>query len=228
MGLECEYRLPPKSIFPDDMPRFPNLWLHIQQTLAADYPDAVRLVIDGLAEACGFADDFIRYSVEAADEKARVQGLQPYSGFEAAEYNHDHDLHIRYYYSELRRRGLEEVVLQRNGRPFPCYRLAASIHYEVAQKHLHHPYIDPCPICGRTGEYHLPGDPCEVVHDPLGLELVLYGTVRGKIAMSSRGDAFRSLQTLSKRYDLTVHDAQSERKDVNTLRIGCVIVEEKT
>ncbi len=227
MSLECDYQLPPRSIFPGDLPRFPNLWFYVHRELSACYDRAVRLVIDGLAKACGLVDDFSRYSAEAADEKGRVQGLQPYDGFEAVEYNHDHDLHIRYYYSELRRRGVEEAVLEIDGAPCPCYRLAASIHYEVAQKHPHHPYVDPCPICGRTGDYHIPGDPCEVVHDPLGLELILHGAVRGQIARDVQGEAFRPVRCLDARYRITVRDARAERADVNTAHLGCVLLQKK-
>ena len=38
-----------------------------------------------------------------------------------------------------------------------------------------------CPVCGRTGEYQdLKGNLVEMVHDPLGLELLLNGTIRNQ------------------------------------------------
>ena len=225
MGLEHEYGMPPKSTFPNDMPRFANLWVYVSRELADTYGSAVRLIINTLADTCGLIDDFTRYSAEAADAKARVQNLMPYTGFEAPEFNHDHDLHIRYYYSELQRRGLAEHTLAHNSAALPVYQIAASIHFEVAQKHPYHPYIDPCPICGRTGEYHIPGDQCQVVHDPLGLELLLNGTVRGTPAHNTGGKPFVPITILKNRYKLTCRMADAEREDANTLRIGCVVVE---
>jgi len=207
------------------MPRFPNLWFHVAADLASSYLEAVRLVIDGLAETCSLVDDFEHYSREAADEKARVRGLLPYSGFEATEYNHDHDLHIRYYYSELGHREMAQVELHWHGGLVTFYRLAASVHFEVAQDHPHHPYIHPCPVCGCTAEYHVSGDPCERVHDPLGLELLLDGAIRGRKVLGQSGKPVCTVRDLADRYAISCEVADARRGDVNTARVGCAVIE---
>src|SRR2546428_4368734 len=58
------------------------------------------------------------------------------------------------------------------------YRFAASVHYEVGHANPNHADVEVCPICGRTGEYAgVAGNLVERVHDPLGLELLLCGTI---------------------------------------------------
>jgi hypothetical protein len=63
--------------------------------------------------------------------------------------------------------------------------VAASVHYEVATGDPLHPYVDSCPACGITGDYAMRIDPasqdyCLKIHDPLGLEFLLHGTIRGE------------------------------------------------
>ena len=42
--------------------------------------------------------------------------------------------------------------------------------------------VEICPICGRTGDYEgLRGNLVELVHDPLGLELLMNGTIRNQV-----------------------------------------------
>jgi phosphoribosyl 1,2-cyclic phosphate phosphodiesterase len=60
-------------------------------------------------------------------------------------------------------------------------------HFEVSTEEPTHPYVDACPVCGLTGEYAFVIDPrsqdyCLKVHDPLGVELLLHGTIRGTAA----------------------------------------------
>ena len=56
------------------------------------------------------------------------------------------------------------------------YRFAASAHYEVEHYNPNHADVESCPICGRTGAYRqLTGNLVEMVHDPLGLELLTTG-----------------------------------------------------
>lgn len=217
MKLEERYQLPPKQSFPLSAPRYPNLWFLIDQNLAYDYPAAVSFLVGLIERSSGLIDDFERGNPEGSDDRGRVQGLQPYDGFEAPEFNHDHDLHIRYYYSTLEAARMHEIETE--GCIF--YRIATSIHFEVAQKHRYHPYIDPCPICGVTGDYDIPGDRCEKVHDPLGLDLALFGTVRGAVATNVRGEPFRPLNAIDD-YDLSIEVARPTRSDINTLRMGCV------
>ena len=58
--------------------------------------------------------------------------------------------------------------------------MAVSAHYEVEHTNPNHADVEICPICGRTGNYAgLSGNLVELVHDPLGLELMTHGTIRG-------------------------------------------------
>jgi hypothetical protein len=60
--------------------------------------------------------------------------------------------------------------------------LAASAHSEVEHTNPNHADVEICPICGRTGEYEgLRGNLVELVHDPLGLELLMDGTIRNQV-----------------------------------------------
>ena len=47
-GADLDPQLPPKSAFPPDMPRYPNLWFYIDARLAPSYAAAVKLVTDHL------------------------------------------------------------------------------------------------------------------------------------------------------------------------------------
>lgn len=212
--LEVEADLPPKSLFSPDMPRYPNLWFDIPVREGESDEAAAGRLVSTLRETCALIDDFVTSNPEGSDDKARVQGLQPVSGFGRLEDDHDHDLHIRYYFSSLLSAGA-----RMDAGEGPVVRLAASIHYEVAQKHPGHPYIDDCPVCGVTGEYAIPGDQCEKVHDPLGLELVLFGTVRGEPVALPSGSPFRPVSAIER----TVVDvSEPGRSDINTLRIAHV------
>ena len=56
------------------------------------------------------------------------------------------------------------------------------MHYEVEHFNPSHADVESCPICGRTGEYAaLEGNMVEQAHDPLGLELLLTGKIRGEV-----------------------------------------------
>ncbi|MCX7029571.1 MAG: hypothetical protein NTU62_05560, partial [Spirochaetes bacterium] len=64
-----------------------------------------------------------------------------------------------------------------------------------------HPYVDDCPVCGLTGAYAFAidrrgQDYCLRVHDPLGLELLLHGTVRGVAATWPDGRPVAALSRL--------------------------------
>jgi hypothetical protein len=61
--------------------------------------------------------------------------------------------------------------------------------------------VDACPVCGLTGDYAFSIDPssqdyCLKVHDPLGVELLLYGTIRGAAATWADGRPAAALSRL--------------------------------
>ena len=82
-----------------------------------------------------------------------------------------------------------------------------------------------CPICGRTGDYaSLKGSLVELVHDPLGLELLLKGTIRGQVV---RFEGFEprpvgSVALLPWPVQQFVFPGLAN--DRNTLRIGVVVI----
>ncbi len=106
------------------------------------------------------------------------------------------------------------------------YRFAASAHYEVEHYNPNHADVESCPICGRTGAYRdLTGNLVELVHDPLGLELVTTGTIRGEVVRfdDQAQDPVGSVTGLEK---LTVesHIFDGLTADRNTLKIGVVVI----
>src|SRR5262245_66121633 len=95
---------------------------------------------------------------------------------------HSHAFHMRYYYSALARQKLDQVRLKTLNGERLFYRVAASAHYEVEHTNPNHADVEICPICGRTGEYEaLRGNLVELVHDPLGVELLMNGTIRNQV-----------------------------------------------
>ncbi len=84
-----------------------------------------------------------------------------------------------------------------------------------------------CPVCGRTGEYqHLTGNLVELVHDPLGLELLLSGTIRGEVVRFEENGQREvgGISSLHSRFKIDHHLYEAHRADQNTLRIGIVAV----
>src|SRR6202008_1861006 len=77
--------------------------------------------------------------------------------------------------------GLERLSLATTSGTRSFYRVAASAHYEVEHTNPNHADVESCPYCGRTGAYaQFSGNLVEKVHDPLGLELLFDGTIRGE------------------------------------------------
>ncbi len=65
-----------------------------------------------------------------------------------------------------------------------------------------HPYADDCPLCGITGQYDVPidresQDYCVKIHDPLGLELLLHGRIRGNRVSWEEGREVISVSDLA-------------------------------
>jgi hypothetical protein len=104
--------------------------------------------------------------------------------------------------------------------------VAASAHYEVEHTNPNHADVEICPICGRTGEYaELRGNLVELVHDPLGLELLMTGTIRNQpVRFEDDGRAVAGLTSLGDRLSMQQHVFPAQRGDRNTLRIGVVVL----
>jgi hypothetical protein len=193
--------LPPREIFPADMPRYPNVWFFIPTALAlrGEYFYALRLLDRLLDERLELRDSFsddvrnpgLRRLIgdpgEGSDYQARIGPLARWAAAGAEASAHAHQLHARFYVSPLVRAGLTRASLAMAGSTRECFRIPASVHVEVATEEPSHPYVDACPMCGLTGAYAFAIDPrsqdyCLRVHDPLGVELLLHGTIRGAAA----------------------------------------------
>jgi hypothetical protein len=217
--------LPPRAVF--EPPQYPNVWLHVHERLASSQKDAVAWLTGWLAEHVGLVDDFGRYKPpEASDGQARLAHLQPWTPPAGTDpdLGHAHDLHIRYYHVALRQRGEDRVELAAFGTRGGYYRLAASVHYEVEDEHPRHPYIDECDLCGRTGAYAETADLFSDVHEPLGLELLLSGTVRGQPVSRPDGRPVVPLTALRPRHALEVHRLAPTRPDQNVAALAVVAI----
>ena len=167
------------------MPRYPNVWFYVDASLASSYRAAVDLVTRHVRERMRAREFFGPFdNPEGCDFEIRLEHLQPWEPREPRELRpltHAHAFHMRYYFSALEAHRLQQVVVPTASGPRPFYRVAASAHYEVEHANPHHADVEMCPICGRTGEYKdRRGSLVEEVHDPLGLELLLKGAIRGE------------------------------------------------
>ena len=208
--------LPPRDIFPGEMPRYPNVWFFVPTTLAlrGEYQYALRLLDRFLDECLELRDSFhddvrnpnLRRLIgdpgEGSDYQARIGPLARWPGAEGAP-AHDHQLHARFYVSPLARAGLTRATFSMAGGIRECFCIPASVHFEVATEEPTHPYVDACPVCGLTGEYAFEIDPrsqdyCLKVHDPLGVEFLLHGTVRGVAQTWPDGRPAASLASLGR------------------------------
>jgi hypothetical protein len=105
--------------------------------------------------------------------------------------------------------------------------LAASAHYEVEHTNPNHADVENCPICGRTGEYRqLKGNLIELVHDPLGLELVMTGKVRGQVVKLEDRNRTRvgGIEDLKSVFAIRTAVMDGMKADRNTLRVGVVLL----
>ena len=215
-GIAHALGLPPRDIFPADMPRYPNVWFFVPTTLAlrGEYPYALRMLDRLLDERLELRDTFcddvrnpgLRRLIgdpgEGSDYQARIGPLSSCSGGRAGDAAHGHQLHARFYVSPLLRAGLARTNLSLAGSVRECFRIPASVHFEVATEEPSHPYVDACPACGLTGDYAFAidrggQDYCLRVHDPLGVELLLHGTVRGIAATWPDGRPVAALDSLA-------------------------------
>lgn len=218
---------PPKSSF--EPPRYPNAWLYVSERIAPVYKDAAVFVRDAMVAYAGFEDfPHTHTNPECADGQQRVHHIQPATGLPDRTRDHYHDLHIRYYFTHLAARKQHRVAVDVNGVSHACWRLPASVHYEPEPEHPGHPYIDECPICGVFPPFDLPGDRCEVCHDPLGLELLFYGTVRGVAVALANGKQVGGLASMTRDYSVKLSVAHPIAPDMNTLRIGVAVILPRT
>jgi hypothetical protein len=225
------FRLPPKSVFDAAMPRYPNAWFYVDEALAPNYDAAVKLVTGALREAMQLREYYGPFdNAEGCDFEARLEHLQPWEAREHRPLQHAHSFHMRYYYSALARQKLERLSLPtpRGERAF--YRFAASVHYEVEHSNPNHADVEICPICGRTGEYaSLKGNLVEVAHDPLGLELLLTGKIRGETVRFEdwKQREVGCVEALREKFAVRSLSSPALSGDRNTLRIGVIMLSAK-
>jgi hypothetical protein len=107
------------------------------------------------------------------------------------------------------------------------FAVPASVHYEVSTEDPLHPYEDSCPMCGITGDYAVPidrasQDYCVKIHDPLGVELLAHGTLRGQPATDAEGGLVPCLENLEGPWTCAIEEASQERGE--PLRLACVLL----
>jgi hypothetical protein len=223
-----DFQLPPKTAFDRTMPRYPNVWFFVHTTLAPSHRDAVKLVTDGLRDSMRLREFFPPFdNPEGCDFEARIEHLQPWEDRAARPLQHSHAFHMRYYYSALAASRLDRVTLNSGELKGTFHRFAASVHYEVEHSNPNHADVEACPICGRTGEYRdLRGNLVELVHDPLGLELLLSGTIRSeRVRFEDYGQReVGSVGALADKFSVNSLTFPGMSGDRNTLRIGTVVI----
>ncbi len=222
-----DFRLPPKSVFDAAMPRYPNVWFYVDAKLAQSYDAAVKLVTENLRTTMRLREFYGPFdNAEGCDFEVRLEHLQPWEVREQRALQHSHAFHMRYYFSALGRQKLEQVkIAERN-----FYRFGASVHYEVEHTNPNHADVEACPICGRTGEYaNLKGNLVELAHDPLGLELVLTGKVRGETVRFEDWEqrTVGSVEGLKDKFAVQQFTFPAQTGDKNTLRLGVVVIAAK-
>jgi hypothetical protein len=214
-------QLPAKSVFPAAAPRYPNLWFYIDTAQTPTYDAAIKRVTEHLRQTMRLREYRQGLSnAEGCDFEARIEHLQPWEDPAHRALQHSHAFHIRYYYTALSLKKNVNRVRLADDRVY--WRFAASVHYEVEHTNPNHADVEVCPICGRTGEYAgLTGNLVEMVHDPLGLELVLTGKIRGQAV---RHEDFDERPVAGMGALGQSHVLEGAKGDRNTLRIGIVMI----
>ena len=165
---------------------------------------------------------------EGADFEVTIEHLQPWEDAAHRALQHAHAFHMRYYHSALAAQKLDRVTLRTRAGSRDFYRVAASAHYEVGHSNPNHADVEICPICGRTGEYaNQPGNLVERVHDPLGLELLLNGTIRNVVVHYHHEDQAEVggiIRVLRDHFAVQHQVFPAQSGDRNTLRIGVVVI----
>jgi hypothetical protein len=226
-----DFKLPPKSAFDAAMPRYPNVWFYLETSLAPSYEAAVKHLTHRLRQAMQLRESYGPFTnAEGCDFEVTLEHLQPWEDRRQRNLQHSHAFHMRYYYSALARQKLEVVNLNIEGRQRAFYRIGASAHYEVEHTNPNHADVEICPICGRTGEYAgLKGNLVEMAHDPIGLELLLTGKVRGQVVKFEDWEQREvgSIEKLREHFSIATRVIDGITGDRNTLRIGVIVISEK-
>jgi hypothetical protein len=226
-----DFQLPPKSVFDSAMPRYPNVWFYVDASLTPSYEAAVKLVTENLRKAMRLREFYGPFdNPEGCDFEVRLEHLQPWEVGEHRAMQHSHAFHIRYYYSALARQKLDQVRLKTLSGERLFYRFGASAHYEVEHTNPNHADVEICPICGRTGEYKdLKGNLVELVHDPLGLELLQTGKIRGAVVRFEDWEQREvgGVEELKDRFSIQQSTFPAQSGDKNTLRIGVIVLAPK-
>ena len=222
-----DFRLPPKAVFDKAMPRYPNVWFYVDASLVDSYQAAVRLVADQVRGPMRLRESHGPFSnPEGADFEVTLEHLQPWEVPDHRALQHSHAFHMRYYHTALAAQKLERVPLRTRDGDREFYRVAASAHYEVEHTNPNHADVEICPICGRTGEYErLRGNLVELVHDPLGVELLVNGTIRGEVVRFEHDQhEVGGIKSARDRFTVHQHVFPAMTGDRNTLRIGVVVL----
>src|SRR4029434_4241861 len=71
-----DFGLPPKSVFPGSMPRYPNAWFYVDARLAPSHDADVKLVTQGLRNAMRLPEFFPPFdNPEGCDFETRIEHL---------------------------------------------------------------------------------------------------------------------------------------------------------
>ena len=218
------FDLPAKSIFRTETPRFPNLWFYAPTRDFPSYRDFVASIEQRLRSA-GYDSAEVELN-EGADLALSVEHLDPWGAIEGL--RHAHAVHIRFFWTRLEAESAQRIRISTGPEAGLFWRVAASVHYEVEHAHPLHADVEVCPYCGRTGEYaDARGSLVEQVHDPLGVELILFGRVRGQAVTAQKGTRFSGLKDVMRLRDADVQLSRPYRKDMNTGAVAVVTVASK-
>ena len=195
----------------------------MSQALAPSQRDAVKLVTDAVATEAPRELPAVRQS-EACDFDSSIENISPVR-IAPARRCRTRPFHMRS--TTPRLPPPSRVVLLDTEAVPTVLSIRASVHYEVEHSNPNHADVEACPICGRTGDYGgRPGNLVELVHDPLGLELLLAGTIRGeRVRFEDYGQRdVESIGALGDKFSVNSLVFPGMSGDRNTLRIGTVVI----
>ena len=84
-----------------------------------------------------------------------------------------------------------------------------------------------CPFCGRIDESVAIAEIYEKIRDPLGLELILEGRLRGEKVRDAFGRTVQGLKDVGVeggRLRIRITDVSGDFPKINTVRLGFVLV----